>query len=208
MEYLEKFHKVVTKFLSDLGLKDVLVEIDIERMYINLMIKNLDQYQLIVKNLSILEKNLKLFRKNMKLHNVPGISSGVLPIKYFDNTLFTDKEKNELILYNYIIGRFVDYDIERIFEIEGELSKFYPFNKTLEDISNINNVILYEFKKYQRHAINNLTEYQFNFHLKLRRKFFDRRLSDQANLVIIDSDAFFFYEGEDGKVKTLIFNER
>lgn len=215
MEYLDKFYDEIIKFLTDLNIRDVMFDINITSEDIIFHINSLSDNKNIRDNLSFLENKLKSFDKSIILTVVSAATHATkFIIKYKSNKNFTDRELKEVELYDVVTSKIDDFDIERLFSIEGALKDFKPFNLAVETYDEVGETsFIYDtfdgFRQYQRLVIKSLTEYQLKYYLKLRDQIYiKRRISNQTNLVIFDSDGFCFYEGENGKVKTLMFNER
>ena len=215
MEYLDNFYNVVIKFLIDLNLKNVssYIGLGTRRIFFNTN-GTKSQNLLIRNNINILEKNLKNFDKSINL-TITNKSLNVtnLWVNYLSDKNFNNREKNEIELYIYTETSSPYYTVKEVLDVKGELLEFYPFNLifTFERFDEENDPIydiIHKFQKYQRQVIKSLNNNQLNFYIKLRDRIKNKKILDQIDNIIRDSNGFIFYEGRDGKVKTLIFNER
>ena len=200
MDYLDKFYNTINEFLIKLGLKDYLIDLPIGRDTIELTALHMyDVSTNIHNNISLLERELSKIDNSIRITLLRTSGSTVLEIRYSSNKKFDDKEMSELDLYYFIKSRFYeDYDIQRIFDMGRNLQDYYPFNLGIS----------FDFHKYQREVIKNLTDKQLSFYLKLMNDIDSKKILNQQPIVIFESSGFIFYKGNDNKVKTLIFNER
>ena len=196
MNYLSDFVSTTYKYLDSHN-------IEYEYIIINMVSKKIIIGYIYNKNLDLknFQTHLKSFDGSIKvISDETNIYDDLIHyITYTSNKILTEDERLRSNVLNYIMGNFM-YDIERIFEIDGNLIHYNPFRSIINKERN--------FYEYQIEAVTKLSEKHVSFYTKLMNNIINKSVSHIYNeLHKMETSGFLFYE-DNGKVNTLIFNER